>query len=48
MAVIDLFTGFGVNLVVALLIVRGIYYPAGRIRTMSSPSWRSTPSSTLS
>ncbi len=28
MTVIDLFTGFGVNLVVALLIVRGIYYPA--------------------
>ncbi len=24
----DLFTGFGVNLLVALLIVRGIYYPA--------------------
>ncbi len=28
MTVIDLFTGFGVNLLVALLIVRGIYYPA--------------------
>jgi hypothetical protein len=28
MTVIDLFTGFGVNLLVALLIVRCIYYPA--------------------
>lgn len=28
MTLIDLFTGFGVNLVVALLIVRFIYYPA--------------------